>query len=354
MSVQDAFTCRAAVSGAVILFAIAQSTAAQQQPRVAVPSRPQPAAGAPGNRPAAIPNGQPPAAPQGEAPSYIAAPPSSGQQPNAAQSAGGQMPAGQGPNAQPPRAAAPQPRAPMIQQPGAPNGQQPGVATEGAPTGPIPRTPGAGAIRPVQHQQPILPPLSPEQEAELDRVLLAWEQESDKVKTLSANFTVWEYGDPYSTTKSTGGPPKMKREAKGEIHFAAPDKGSFRELEGGDERWMCDGTAIYEFKAKEKVLHEYKLPPELQGKSISKGPLPFVFGAKADTMKQRYAMRIVTPADAKNQIWIEAWPRSQQDAANFNHVQVILDTKATEGGPHVQHRPHPGGAAFQGLRLCQH
>jgi len=159
-------------------------------------------------------------------------------------------------------------------------------------------------------------------------VLLAWEQESDKVKTLSASFTVWEYGDTFGTSKPTGGPPKLKREAKGEIHFAAPDKGSFRELEGGDERWMCDGTAIYEFKAKEKVLHEYKLPPELQGKSISKGPLPFVFGAKADTMKQRYAMRIVTPADAKAQIWIEAWPRSQQDAANFNHVQVILDTKA--------------------------
>jgi TIGR03009 family protein len=120
----------------------------------------------------------------------------------------------------------------------------------------------------------------------------------------------------------------MKREAKGEIHFAAPDKGSFRELEGGDERWMCDGQSIYEFKAKEKVLHEYKLPPELQGQSISKGPLPFVFGAKAETMKQRYAMRVVTPADAKGQIWIEAWPRTQQDAANFNHVQVILDTKA--------------------------
>jgi TIGR03009 family protein len=158
-------------------------------------------------------------------------------------------------------------------------------------------------------------------------VLQLWEKESDKIKTLSANFTVWEYGDPFGKAPSTGGPPKLKREAKGEIHFAAPDRGSFRELEGGDQRWMCDGTAIYEFNAKEKVLHEYRLPPELQGKAISKGPLPFVFGAKAEMMKQRYAMRIVTPADAQAQIWIEAWPRTQQDAANFNHVQVILDTK---------------------------
>jgi len=163
--------------------------------------------------------------------------------------------------------------------------------------------------------------------AELDRVLSGWERESDKIKTLSANFTLWEYGDAFGQAAPSAGPPKVKREAKGEIHFAAPDKGSFRELEGGDQRWMCDGTAIYEYKAKEKELHEYRLPEELRGQSISKGPLPFVFGAKAEVMKQRYAMRIVTPPDAQGQVWIEAWPRTQQDAANFHHVQVILDQK---------------------------
>ena len=44
-------------------------------------------------------------------------------------------------------------------------------------------------------------------------------------------------------------------------------------------------------------------------------------------MKQRYWMRIFTRPDAKDEIWIEAWPRWQQDAANFHHVQVILDAK---------------------------
>ena len=97
---------------------------------------------------------------------------------------------------------------------------------------------------------------------------------------------------------------------------------------GGEERWMCDGKAIYEFDATQRKLKEYQLPKELQGKAITNGPLPFVFGAKAETMKQRYLMRIFTRPEVKDEIWIEAWPRWQQDAANFHHVHVILDQKA--------------------------
>ena len=35
--------------------------------------------------------------------------------------------------------------------------------------------------------------------------------------------------------------------------------------------------------------------PEMQGQSIGDGPLPFLFGAKADTMKSRYWIREITP-----------------------------------------------------------
>ncbi len=45
-------------------------------------------------------------------------------------------------------------------------------------------------------------------------------------------------------------------------------------------------------------------------------------------MKQRYWMRVITPPERMDQIWLEARPRWQQDAANFHHVQVILDAKA--------------------------
>jgi len=90
------------------------------------------------------------------------------------------------------------------------------------------------------------------------------------------------------------------------------------------EHWVCNGSSIYEFRHAEKQLRETKLPPELQGKAISDGPLPFVFGAKADTLKKRYWMRIITPPNVQGQSWLEARPRFQADAANFSKVELIL------------------------------
>jgi hypothetical protein len=72
----------------------------------------------------------------------------------------------------------------------------------------------------------------------------------------------------------------------------------------------------------------HKLPPELQGKAIADGPLPFLFGSDAQQLKKRYFLRIVTPRDVQgHQIWLEAYPRFQQDAANFHHAQFIIGTE---------------------------
>ncbi len=197
---------------------------------------------------------------------------------------------------------------------------QPIAGPPGRPQATTGQAPAATNPRPI-------PQLTPQEQAELDQVLATWEQKSDKVTTLSATFTMWEYDLVFGAPAAAGQPPKEKRVCEGVIHFAAPDRGSYQMTKGGEERWMCDGKAIYEFDHKQKKLKEYRLPKELQGKAITKGPLPFVFGAKADSMKQRYVMRIFTPPDVQGQIWIEAWPRWQQDAANFHHVQVILDAK---------------------------
>ncbi len=237
------------------------------------------------------------------------------------------LPTAQSPNMQQPAAQRPGEMAPSAaRQPSATaaNGPAPSAPPRAGAPAPAPGGAVRQPIRKVQHQQEM-PRLTEAQEAELNHILAAWERESDKVKTLTAAFNVWEY-DLAWAPPAVGQPPKPKRESKGEIHFAAPDKGSYEEADGG-ERWMCDGEAIYEFNRTQKKLKEYRLPEELKGKAITKGPLPFVFGAKADSMKSRYFMRVITPADVQNQIWIEAWPRHQQDAANFHHVQVILEAK---------------------------
>jgi TIGR03009 family protein len=194
-------------------------------------------------------------------------------------------------------------------------------------------------VTPPQAQQPQ--PLTPEQQAALDQLLAAWETRNAAITTWSCTFHKWEYNawNPVGPQ----GQPLAFAESTGELKYANPDKGLFRvketkqwdpqtrryEVRGGDtgEHWVCNGESIYEFRHSERQLRETKLPPEMRGKAISDGPLPFVFGAKADTLKKRYWMRIITPADVRDQIWLEALPRYQADAANFSKVELILHSR---------------------------
>lgn len=208
----------------------------------------------------------------------------------------------------------------------------PGVVAPPANSGQV--RPGAG--RPLTPgdatgQDMFLPPpftLSSFEQEQLDRVLAAWEQRSSKIKTFECDFTRWEF-DPV-----WGPPDKPKRISRGKILYSAPDKGLFRvdeEVVQGrwqaalqPERWVCDGRAVYEYRFETKQIVETPLPPELQGKTITEGPLPFLFGAEAESLKRRYYMRIITPQNIQDEIWLEAFPRYQREAANFQRAQLIL------------------------------
>ena len=211
-----------------------------------------------------------------------------------------------------------------------------GVASAGRAVGQAAAPPPTAPALPPAPPQP--PTLSPQEQAVLDQLLAAWEARSAAVKTWSCTFHKWEY-NAWSPPDDQGAPLAFA-ESLGELKYAAPDKGLFRikeskqwnpqtrryENRGAEagEHWVCNGESIYEFRHTERQLRETKLPPEMRGKAISDGPLPFVFGAKAETLKRRYWMRIITPPNATDQIWLEALPRFQADAANFSKVELIL------------------------------
>ena len=197
--------------------------------------------------------------------------------------------------------------------------------------------------------------LSPEEAAALDRLLAAWETRNASVKTWSCGFYKWEY-NAWSPADA-GGERLAFSESTGEIKYATPDKGMFRVKDSkqwngetkryeprvgeAGEHWVCNGTSIYEFRHSERQLRETKLPPEMRGKAISDGPLPFVFGAKSETLKKRYTMRLITPPGVNDQIWLEALPRFQSDAANFSKVELIL--QARDLMPFAMQIYKPGG-----------
>jgi TIGR03009 family protein len=186
--------------------------------------------------------------------------------------------------------------------------------------------PRAAAAQPAPPQPLDHAPfqLDPQQQAALSQVLQRWQQTSSRVSTFSCTFTLFEYNAVFGDRQ------KPMRVEGGEIKYAQPDKGLYRVKAKGGEHWVCDGRAIYEFRHARQELIERRLPPELQGKAIADGPLPFVFGVDANKLVQRYWIRVTTPPEAKGQVWLEAYPQTRQDAANFQKVDIILTEPGLE------------------------
>ena len=175
------------------------------------------------------------------------------------------------------------------------------------------------------------------QQAYLDQVLDAWEQQSGQIKTFSCDFTRLVYDPVFGPGKDL-----HRNEEQGVLSYQNPDKGSFqiKEVRVWDaklqqhvtdgntvgEHWVCDGKSVFEYKHTQKQLVERPIPPEMQGKSIVDGPLPFLFGAEAEKLKRRYWMR-VDPRAQQGTIWLVAQPKRQEDAANYRRVELMLDAQ---------------------------
>jgi TIGR03009 family protein len=228
---------------------------------------------------------------------------------------------------------APQSQPGVVPQPGV----QPQESAQGQPPVAAPQTPPGF-------------PLNPLEQAALEQMLGAWQTQSGQIQTFNCSFDRLEYVMAFGPVINGQSAPLNKN--KGELTFSKPDKGSFEIKEiftyqqapppagqpqaaaKGDwikqpnavgEHWVCDGKSVYEFRTEQKQVIERPLPPRAAGESILDGPLPFLFGADAEKLKQKYWMKL----DARNadptQILLTAWPKTQEQAANFSQVDVILN-----------------------------
>jgi TIGR03009 family protein len=211
---------------------------------------------------------------------------------------------------------------------------------------------------PAAQPGPQMPPgfpLNQLEEQSLDIVLGAWQTQSAQVTTFSCPFERLEYVMAFGPVINGVSAPLNKN--KGELTYSKPDKGSFEIKEiytykqqpapanqpnaapqaawllqpnAIGEHWVCDGKSVYEFRSDQKQVIERPLPPNAAGQAILDGPLPFIFGAEAAKLKERYWMKVDdtqggNPKPNQNQVWIYAWPKLQAQAADFRQVDVILD-----------------------------
>jgi TIGR03009 family protein len=211
--------------------------------------------------------------------------------------------------------------------------------------------PAPGA--PGRAVQPVLPPvpqqpewaarMTPDEQKWIDDVLRYWETTSSKVKAFECKFQKWDYENGWLDPATGQRSPRTF--AEGAIKYAQPDKGLFHVEKlvsilppaqpGGDpqqvaqaqelgEHWVCDGQKIYSFEAVKKQVTVTPLPPGMRGQAIADGPLPFMFGARAETIKARYWIHGL-PDGPKGKYWLEAAPKSREDAQNFKSIRIVLD-----------------------------
>lgn len=247
--------------------------------------------------------------------------------------------------------------------PGAKAGDRPAAKTADRPTSPTANPSSKGTASPLKEpiaRQPLATALAapqapawadklgPEHEKYLDQILNHWQVSSADIKRYRCNFTRWEYDAVFVARDPKTGELPAKTQSRGIIKYSAPDKGMFKvestlyyqapqsekdkaryvpHTDDKGEQWICDGKSIYAFDHQKKQLIQSELPPEMHGRAIVDGPLPFMFGADAAKIKQRFWLRVITPKEAKEEYWLEAVPKTRTDAANFKMLHIIIDYK---------------------------
>lgn len=191
-----------------------------------------------------------------------------------------------------------------------------------------------------------------------------WQKTSEQVEAYKCTFQRFDYDtsqvayrDP--TTRQLA----AYQVAYGEIRYAAKDKASFETnrvmkfksppqtpegnaewepVEGHSsfgktvhERWICDGTSVFDFDFVGKRMYESEIPPNLRG-NVVESPLPFLFGANKQDIMTRYWIRYVpkyrTDANGQKQLvedeyWLEAYPKTINDARTYSKLEIVLAAK---------------------------
>jgi TIGR03009 family protein len=204
-------------------------------------------------------------------------------------------------------------------------------------------------------QQRPFPELTPQEQAHIDQILAYWEQETAKIERFSCDFSRWEFDSQAAgvqeIARQLGRGDVTVAASKGVVRFQKPDRGLFktevytkmtgqvtkdRQVElkvdpnNAGEWVVCDGKFVWDYDRKEKVRTKLELPPEMQGLGIMNSPLPFLFGVKADEIKERYWVRAISAGEengrpVENKYAVEAYPKYPVDAVNYHHVQIVLD-----------------------------
>lgn len=176
-----------------------------------------------------------------------------------------------------------------------------------------------------QQQQQKSSGKSPEEVARLAKrmevLLSAWEQRSQLVKELDAEFTRKDHSPAW----------QENTEYKGRALLKSPDLAylDFEKLDPAEkkfahhERIICTGKEVFHYQTPSRQIFIYPLSAEERARALEEGPLPFLFNMKADKAKTRYKMSLLD--ENEQGAWIQILPLEKFDQESFSKVYVLLN-----------------------------
>ena len=171
--------------------------------------------------------------------------------------------------------------------------------------------------------------LNPQQQEQVNRVLAFWESYTSRIKKFEADFDLYSYPAVSVGGTDVNAPPKVEQ-TKGFLKYEAPNKGIFRIDGPPKELYRCNGKSVYTYNFDKKEINEYKYSDgNSSGQELKKGPMAFLFGASAATLRDRYWIRLLPlpPGAPQGQIWLEAYPKYQEDLQDMTKAELIINVK---------------------------
>ncbi|MBX3437317.1 MAG: hypothetical protein KF861_07505 [Planctomycetaceae bacterium] len=183
---------------------------------------------------------------------------------------------------------------------------------------------------------------------ELERVLLDWEKKTAHITKLRGEHQQFEYDSVFLVEKRAIGSFWFQSPDKGRIDFninqqpqlvdppekprkKSPSGEQYRVEAASPKIWSCDGTMVLSVDVSDKTYDKLEIPPHQRGENIIDGPLPFLFGMKADKLKERYQMSLGSQhnpprtKDVRGTYHIVAMPLKIDDAREWSRAEVLLD-----------------------------
>ncbi len=202
----------------------------------------------------------------------------------------------------------------------------------------------AAAQNVVPGNQPVV--VNPE---ELERVLKEWEEKTARITKLRGQHQRYEYDYVFLQEKRAVGSFWHESPDKGRIDFnvdvqpsippggvnnakRGPQDQPFQVVAETPTMWVCDGSEILQVDIDGKTFDKIVIPVPSRGENIMDGPLPFLFGMKAEKLKNRYQMSLgemhgTQDREGRPIYHLVASPLLQEDARNWKRAEVRLDAK---------------------------